>query len=179
MDILRKHLAQVVEGINLIDRGEYDGIVTALKVVKESKGTVWLCGNGGSSSLCAHFANDLVKMGRIRAGSLVEAIPLMTAYGNDDGWRYMFVKQLAMRMEPTDMVFGISCSGNSDNVVKALEWAYERKWLTAVLTGCSEDSEVNKVSDVVLHTRGVPDIRVQEDLHTIICHTIARELCEG
>jgi len=177
VDVLKKHLSQVVEGINLVDGGEYREILEALKLVRRRKGVVYTMGNGGSSALASHFSNDLVKMGRVKSVCLNDMVPTMMAYGNDEGWELMLMKPLSKLMGEEGMAFGISCSGNSENVVNAMAWAHGRDYLTAALTGCSQDSAIHHVAGSIFHAR-VPDIRVQEDLHTVICHALARGLQE-
>lgn len=177
MDVMKKHLSQVVEGINLVDGGEYRKVLEALKLVRKKKGVVYTMGNGGSSALASHFSNDLIKMGRVKSVCLNDSVPTMMAYGNDEGWEFMLMKPLSKLMGEDDLVFGISCSGNSENVMNALIWAHGREYLTAGLTGCSEESAINYACEALFHAR-VPDIRVQEDLHTIMCHALARGLQE-
>lgn len=177
VDVLKKHLSQVVEGVNMLDGVEFRGILDALKIVRGWKGVVYTFGNGGSSALASHLCNDLIKMGKMRAICLNDGVPTMMAYGNDCGWENMFMQPLSKMMGERDIAFGISCSGNSENVVRALEWADAHDYLTAGLTGCSSESGINKVAESLLHAR-VPDIRVQEDLHSIVCHALARGLQE-
>ena len=178
MDAIEKHLIQVSQGIGLLDRGQIETVVNALGIVRKLGGTVYLCGNGGSSALASHFTNDLIKIGRVRAVCLSDNVPVMTAYGNDTGWNNMFSGPLE-RCEITekDALIGISCSGNSGNVLKAMEYARERAGFVIGLTGMG-DGAIVKMADLLVTAR-VPDMRVQEDLHTIACHAIARALQEA
>jgi len=178
MDVLKKHMSQVVEGINMVDGGEYWEVLEALKLVRKAGGVVYTMGNGGSSATAAHFTNDLVKMGKVRSVCLTGQVPLMMAYGNDEGWEMMLAKPLAKMMREEDMAFGISCSGNSENVVNALAWAHDRDWLSVGMTGCSHECAINGITSALIHTM-VPDIRVQEDLHLMLCHALARGLQEA
>jgi D-sedoheptulose 7-phosphate isomerase len=101
----------------------------------------------------------------------------MLAYGNDNGWDNMFVDLLEKMLGEKDCAFGISCSGNSVNVIRALEMARSRKVLAVGLTGENFHSVINDCAlDTLVHTPGTQDIRVQEDLHLIICHAIVRSL---
>lgn len=179
METMEKHMKQVEEGMSLIDLGEVEKMVQALAITRNLGGTVYVFGNGGSHATASHFANDLMKMCKIRAICLGDSIPITSAYGNDDGWENMFSLQLQRLLQEKDGVFAISCSGNSENVVQALEFVGGyRKALMLGLTGMSNESRINHLGlDALVHTR-VPDIRVQEDLHMIICHGLVRSLQE-
>lgn len=85
---------------------------------------VYVCGNGGSAATSEHFTTDLVKKG-IRAFSLSANTALITMIGNDYGFDQIFAKQLEVYGTPEDLLIGISCSGTSGNVVRALELARE------------------------------------------------------
>lgn len=178
MNKINVHLTQIEEGMSLLDQAQVQSAADKLKLVRLNGGTVYLCGNGGSHSTASHLANDLAKACRIKAVCLGDAVPAMTAYGNDDGWDMMYANALVGKITSNDALIGISCSGNSINVVNALN-AAKRGWaLTIGLTGLSNQSKMCALElDVVIHA-SVPDIRVQEDLHSIICHAIVRALME-
>ena len=178
MDAIRIHKNQVYEALTLLDDAEIWGMVEVLRLVRNMGGMVYLMGNGGSASLAEHFTNDLVKMARIKARCLVCETAVVTAYGNDNGWENMFLEPLAKLYDPAkDCVLGISCSGNSVNVVKALRWA--SKSLTIGLTGISNSSGINEADcSALVHVRA-PDIRVQEDTHLMVCHAVVRALQEA
>jgi D-sedoheptulose 7-phosphate isomerase len=169
------HFEQVLDGLNLLDETEIKQVIMTLAVVRKLDGTVYLFGNGGSHATAGHFANDLVKMCGIRAVCVGDMTSAILAYGNDNGWDNMFVDLLEKMMEKRDCAFGISCSGNSTNVIRALEMARNRDVLAVGLTGESFHSVINDCAlDGLVHTPGVNDIRAQEDLHLMICHAVSR-----
>lgn len=173
------HFSQVAEGMTLMDQEEIERAIFVLKEVRKKSGVMYLFGNGGSSATASHFANDLMKIARVRAVCLADATPVVTAYGNDDGWDKMFLEPLSKLFDgEKDGVAGISCGGSSLNVLSALEWTAGRTQLTIGMTGQSESSPINKIDLTALVHARVPDIRVQEDLHSIVCHAIVRELQE-
>ena len=180
MDTIIKHLSDVEEAMTLLDKEEVQKLIELLKIVKSKQGTVYLFGNGGSHATASHFANDLTKMCRIRAICIGDMKPTVSAWGNDTGWENMYYGTLGEMVKENDALVGISCSGNSENVVRALRAGLDEwKLLTACLTGQSEISMVNLLGlDAVVHAR-FPDIRVQEDLHLMICHAVVRSLQEG
>jgi D-sedoheptulose 7-phosphate isomerase len=179
MDTIIRHFEHVEDGMNLLDEVEIRRAVDVLKVVRNLGGTVYLFGNGGSHATAGHFANDLMKMCGIRAVCIGDMTSTMLAYGNDNGWDNMFIDQLKEMIDRKDCAFGISCSGNSVNVIRALEMTRSRDILAVGLTGESFHSVINDCAlDALVHTPGVQDIRAQEDLHLMICHAIVRSLQE-
>lgn len=181
METIGKHLSDVNEGMSLLDKDEIMKLVELLRVVKKKAGTVYLFGNGGSHATAGHFANDLMKICHIKAVCVGDMVSSMMAWGNDTGWENMFFGPLSKMVQWNDALIGISCSGNSANVVKALD-AGTNHWnvLTGALTGISDSNKVSKLGlDAVIHTHGVIDIRVQEDIHLMICHAVVRSLQEA
>jgi D-sedoheptulose 7-phosphate isomerase len=169
------HINQVIEALTKIDHRELQRVEDILGYVRSEGGRVWLAGNGGSSATASHFTNDLVKMCGIQAFCLSDMTPLATAFGNDDGWENMY-SSLVNKLEDTiDAVIGITCSGNSKNIVEFLENS-AATW-KIVLTGGNFESAVSKMIslDAILRAEH-PDIRVQEDVHSVLCHALARRL---
>lgn len=178
MNAIIKHLTQVEEGMTLLDRDEVLQMVRVIRLIKAAAGTLYLFGNGGSHATASHFANDLTKMIKIRAVCVGDMTPVVTAYGNDTGWENMFASHLSAVCRDTDGLVGISCSGNSNNVLKGLGVGKTKGLLTIGLTGISNSSPINYLDlDALVHAR-VPDIRVQEDLHMMVCHAVVRCLQE-
>lgn len=176
MSITRKHFSEVSEVMTLYDNEEIQQAINALQIVKKARGTIYLFGNGGSHATASHFANDLVKMARIRAVCVGDMATAMLAYGNDNGWERMFSDPLGQMLKPGDGVIGISCGGESENVLRALELAVRKNALAIGLTGNSLQSRINGLGLNALVHANYPDIRVQEDFHLMVCHAIVRTL---
>jgi D-sedoheptulose 7-phosphate isomerase len=172
--MLGKHLSEVSEAMTLLVDDEVGRVVDILEIVKKAKGTVYVCGNGGSHATAGHFVNDLVKQLRMKAVCLGDMSSAVYAYGNDNGWDNMFSDLLDGMVTNKDCVIGISCSGNSENVVRALDVGARKGALTVCLTGPVSTSRVHSVGlDAAVHVYA-NDIRVQEDLHLMVCHAIVR-----
>lgn len=170
------HFNQVSEAMSLVDETEVRRVIDILEMVRNQHRRVYVMGNGGSHATASHFVNDLNKMCRVRAYTVGSDVPTVYAYGNDNGWGNMFSDAIAGQIEQGDCAVGFSCSGNSDNVVRALETARNRGAWAVGITGLSKSSEMAKMAlDAVVYVP-VPDIRVQEDLHLMICHAIVREM---
>ena len=150
-----------------------------LSRVRAQNASVYILGNGGSASTASHFANDLMKIGGMRALSVPGMIPTVTAYGNDTHWHQMYAAVLGVMLLPQDVVVVISCSGNSPNVVEAVKCV---KGLplpglkVIALLGADVNCKVAKLEPNVSIFVPFRDIRVQEDCHLAICHSIAGDL---
>jgi len=133
---------------------------------------VWVVGNGGSAATAIHFANDLQKICGIDALPLPALISTVTAYGNDNGWDKMF--SLAMKsFRIGNILVAISYSGTSKNVIEAAKHALECDGKLIVLTGeVWEENILGNMPGVII---SVPsdDIKIVEDVHLAICHSIS------
>jgi D-sedoheptulose 7-phosphate isomerase len=138
--------------------------------------TVFLYGNGGSAALASHCACDLgkgtsmVNRARLRVVSLTDNIPLITAWANDSAYENIFVEQLRNLMQPGDISFAISCSGNSPNVLNALRYSRD---LGAVNVGISGFAG-GRMTDLCHLCLVVPSENMQliEDLHLAVSHAV-------
>lgn len=176
MNQIQKHLSEVDEAMSMLD---VENIKTAVKILKEVKtedAAVYLVGNGGSAATCSHFANDLVKACGIRAYSIPDMTSLTLAYGNDNNWDFMFYDVIRhLKKSNYDVVFAITCSGNSRNIVEAMNFKFD----VILLTGPSEDSFALKLNPSVAIKAMAQEITVVEDVHLMVCHAIIKELMYG
>ncbi|HEY3175143.1 MAG TPA: SIS domain-containing protein [Candidatus Polarisedimenticolia bacterium] len=143
---------------------------------------VILMGNGGSAALASHFAVDLGKgtarpdRQRFRVLSIVDNTPVMTAYANDFSYADVFSEQIRTLASPGDVVFGISGSGNSPNVLNGLKAARERGAVTVALTGY-RGGKVVEMADVTLVVPS-DDMQHIEDCHLSLTHLFMQAMCE-
>lgn len=140
-------------------------------------------GNGGSAATASHFACDLAKgttmdnpsmRKRFKVTALTDNVPLLTAWANDIDYENMFVEQLKNLLEEGDLVIAISGSGNSKNVLKAVEYANTRAAKTVGLTGF----EGGRLKDMVKECLIVPSNSIEriEDVHLILEHLLCSYL---
>lgn len=148
--------------------------------------TVFLFGNGGSAALASHLATDLGKgthspgpeslrgVKRLRVLSLTDNVPLLTAWGNDTSYDNIFAGQMENFIQAGDVAFGISGSGNSPNVLRALELARRVGATTIGLTGCGGGKMIELLDCTII----VPSDHMQqvEDAHLILAHLIFLDL---
>jgi D-sedoheptulose 7-phosphate isomerase len=139
---------------------------------------VYVCGNGGSAAIASHFAGDLNKGAniagrhRFRASALVDNVPALTAWSNDEGYAVAMAEQLRNFIEPGDLVIAISGSGNSANVVSALALARQAGASTLALCGFDGGQLARpELSDVTIH---VPSHSMEqvEDAFSVLCHCL-------
>jgi D-sedoheptulose 7-phosphate isomerase len=168
-----EHFTELSAVLFSIDHDEVHKAITLLKTAQERGSFVWIVGNGGSAATAEHFANDLVKMCRIRAIAIPAQTPTVTAYGNDDGWGDMFLHALDVFQSPDDVLVTISCSGRSENVVRTAKGIRN----LIVLTGeMSQDNELARLPAAACISIPHEDITIVEDIHLAICHCIAKAL---
>jgi D-sedoheptulose 7-phosphate isomerase len=141
---------------------------------------VFIMGNGGSAATASHFALDLAKntimagAPRLKAISLTDHVPLITAWSNDTAYEHIFAEQLANMIEPGDVVIGISTSGNSLNVINALQLAREVGAFTVALLGAT-GGRIKAMVDAYILAPG-QNIEQEEDAHMILAHVITRHM---
>ena len=141
---------------------------------------VFIIGNGGSAATASHFALDLAKntimpqVPRLKAISLTDHVPLITAWSNDTAYEHIFAEQLANLIEPGDVVIGISASGNSLNVINALLLAQQSRAYTIGLLG-AKGGRIKDIVDAYVLAPG-QNIEQEEDAHLIIAHVITRHM---
>jgi D-glycero-alpha-D-manno-heptose-7-phosphate kinase len=155
----------------------YD-VVKVLHQKRRSGATIFVLGNGGSASTATHFVCDLAKNTRVqdvvdfKVVGLADNMAIFSAYANDEGYESVFKGQLASLVNKGDVVIGISGSGNSMNVIEAIEFAKSAGALTIGMTGF-DGGKLGKITDIQLH---VPSTNIDqvEDTHLILEHIITR-----
>lgn len=128
---------------NLLTQLDADRIAQAIgwmRAARDKGNTIYICGNGGSASISSQMVVDIVKGASLRKKArfkmigLTDSIATITAYANDEGYETVFVEQLKNFAQQDDLLIGISGSGNSDNVLQAIEYANETGCKTIALT---------------------------------------------
>ncbi|MGI9101546.1 MAG: SIS domain-containing protein [Terriglobales bacterium] len=153
-----------------------DQIVASILDAYRRRRSVFAYGNGGSAALASHCACDLGKgtavpdQQRLRFMALTDNVPLITAWANDSAYQDIFVEQLRNFLQPGDISFAISCSGNSPNVLKALQYSRQVGATTIGIAGF-RGGEMKDLCDVCLI---VPSDNMQliEDMHLAIAHAV-------
>jgi D-sedoheptulose 7-phosphate isomerase len=166
-----------------LDVDEIDRFVQVLADARDEGRTLYLCGNGGSGATASHVTGDLMKGAsygmpkRFRAICLNDNAATLLAYANDVSYDDVFVEPLKNWLRPGDVVIGLSGSGNSRNVLKAIDHANENGGITVGLCGYP-DGQLEKRAQVVVHPR-VHDMQLAEDVHLILGHIVMVQLGMG
>ena len=182
MDPVLKYLSELQVIIQELPRDSIQRVIDTLAEGRMKGKQTFIMGNGGSASTASHFVCDLVKNTRIdginsfRVIGLSDNMPLITAYANDEGYENVFVQQLANFVQPDDIVIGISTSGKSPNVIRAIEHANEVGAITIGFTGF-DGGLLGSMVDIHVH---VPSdcIEQVEDIHLVLEHLICKTLRE-
>ena len=169
---------RVSELLRNVNQAEIIALLTALKITISDKGTIYVIGNGGSAATASHFSTDLRiiaqrKKVMVKVVSLTDNSSAITAIGNDLEFEKIFSTQLQGILTDQDLVFCISASGNSKNLISAVEYANDIGAKTSALVGF-DGGTLSKISrDYCL----VPSLNGEygptEDIHLSICHFLA------
>lgn len=157
---------------------QVDGIIDALMRAYEEQKNIFIFGNGGSAALASHFACDLGKgtairhngHKRFRVMALTDNVPLMTAWANDSCYDKIFAEQLRNFIAAGDVAFAISGSGNSPNVLQALQVARDRRALTMGLTGF-RGGQMKTLCDICV-VLPCNNMQLIEDFHLSVTHAV-------
>lgn len=176
------HTIKVLKGLESIDLDKMQQAAELiwLTSVSNHRNNIYTIGNGASAAIAQHWACDYTK-GCKRGGlrprviSLAANIPLMTAISNDMSYDEVYAFQLEALGQPDDVLVTISSSGNSPNVVEALEMAKVLQIKTIALTGMSPDNKCTQLADISIHV-DCDEYEATEDVHQAIMHMIAKYL---
>jgi D-sedoheptulose 7-phosphate isomerase len=173
---VQAYLAQLQQIVAQLSMELIDQVIAVLLESLQRDSKVFIFGNGGSASTATHFACDLAKntivagAPRFRVIALTDNVSLMTAWANDTSYDNISAAQLSSLVEPGDVVIGISCSGNSTNVLNAIAVARHYGAITIAFTG-DQGGRLKEMVDMCIQVPS-PRIEQQEDVHLILEHCI-------
>jgi D-sedoheptulose 7-phosphate isomerase len=182
----RQFLQRVGEELLRVDTAQIQTLADLIYGCYQTGRTVYLIGNGGSGSNCSHFCEDLGKgtirredfdndhKRRLRVLSLTDNTPYILAWGNDEGFDRVFVEQLKNLGNPGDLLIAISGSGNSPNILRAVDWANRHGLKTIGCTGFTG----GKLQTLAQHNFHVPfdDMGIVESIHLTAFHWVVDHL---
>jgi D-sedoheptulose 7-phosphate isomerase len=183
---VRAFLDRVKEELQRVDPAEIKKLSDLMYDCYERGRFIFLIGNGGSGSNASHFCEDVGKCTlrredfdndkkkRVRILSLTDNTPYILAWGNDEGFERVFVEQLKNLASPGDLLIAISGSGNSPNILRAVEWANRHDVKTFGCTGFSG----GKLRTLAHHNFHVPldDMGIVESIHLTAFHWVVDDL---
>ena len=182
MNPVRAYTTELQATLERLPEERIQEAIQLLALARLNRKQVFIMGNGGSASTASHFVCDLAKNTRnvnlpsFRVIGLADNMAIFSALANDEGYDQVFAQQLSSLLQPDDIVIAISASGNSPNVVNAVELANRMGATTIGMTGfdggrlkAMVDLEIHVASHVIEHV---------EDIHLILEHLICKELRE-
>ena len=182
----QQYLARCAEEFGRLDLNQTAGLADEIYSAYQDGRFVFICGNGGSGSNSSHFCEDLGKstlrredftndsVKRLKVLSLTDNTPYILAWGNDEGFDRIFVEQLKNFASPDDVLIAISGSGNSPNVLNAVEWGNRHNLRTWGITGYGG----GKLKSLAKNNLHVPldDMGLVESIHLVLFHWILNDV---
>jgi len=180
VDYIQEYIQDLHDTLDLVPNSGIEKFIEILKEARLHDRQVFVMGNGGSAATATHFAGDLGKNTRakglphFRVFGLADNITAITAYANDEGFENVFSHQLEGLLRENDVVIGISTSGNSKNILNAIELANAACAVTIGLTGF----DGGQLASMVYLNIHVPSNRIEqvEDIHMMIEHIVVSAL---
>jgi D-sedoheptulose 7-phosphate isomerase len=179
---LQTYVDNFIDLLQQIDQQEVMALVDAIEDAYKNDQFVFIIGNGGSGANASHFCEDLAKgtlcdfenQKRLKVLSLTDNTPAILAWGNDEGYDRIFVEQLKSYGRKGDMLLAISGSGNSPNIIKAVEYANENGMKTFGMTGY-DGGKLKQLAHQSFHVRCM-NMGVCEAVHDVFFHYLVEEL---
>jgi len=172
-----EYLEKLKEILDIFPHDSFERIAMALLAAYEENNHIFIMGNGGSGATASHFACDINKgccadahEKKFKVVCLNDNVPTMLAYANDLSYDKVFVEQLKNFLQASDLVIGISGSGNSENVLQAVSYAREKGAKTVGLCGF-DGGRLSKIVDIPLIV-DINDMQKVEDVHMIVVHML-------
>lgn len=176
----QQYIDLVKSTLDALDPKALDALVEAFHTTYEKGGNIYTMGNGGSGASASHAAGDFLKGAsygldkRFKMICLNDNLPSMMAIANDIGWESIFVEPLKNFLSEDDLVIGISGSGNSKNVVNALEYANANGATTVAMSGF-KGGKISEIATINVHAP-VMDMEVTEDVHMVIFNIVKKQM---
>lgn len=180
---IKAYFDKEIATVQALDLEEVAEAVSAIKAAYDREATIYVFGNGGSAATASHFVCDFNKGiceksdKKFNLICLSDNTPMITAIANDISYDDIFYFQLKNKLKPTDLIIAISGSGNSKNVIKAVEYAKEVGTKAVGITGYS-GGKLRQLADYRMHV-AIDDMQVTEDVHMAFDHMMYRVLTDA
>lgn len=173
---IKKYFKKINDVLDKLDVEIISRIANLLIKTLNNEGTIYIFGNGGSAATASHFQNDFNRtladysQKKFKVNCLSDNIPTLTAIANDFSYDDVFFKQIENRLLENDIIIAISGSGNSTNVIKAVEYAKTKAIKVVSFTGFN-GGKLRLLSDYDLNV-GIDNMQITEDVHLIFNHLL-------
>ena len=182
--MLAQYFVRFQDILSTIPMNQVVQFAEEIRQTKARKGKVFVCGNGGSAALASHFVTDMGS-GSVDRGehfpmiSLVDGSPVLTAAANDFGYDHVFSRQLKNLADSKDLLITISSSGNSQNLIEAVDVARTLRMRTCGLLGFDGGKLHSQVDVAVVVESAIGEYGPIEDSHSCILHAVTELLRKG
>lgn len=179
---LKKYIEEEIRVLNSLDLDDINTVMNVLEKARLERHRIFICGNGGSAATATHFAGDFNKglseklEIKYDFECLSDNLPMMMAVANDTSYDEIFRQPLMNKLHKGDVFIGISGSGNSKNVVNAMEYAKENGGITIAIVGYS-GGKLKEIADYHIHVN-IDDMQISEDIHMVLDHLMMHTLYE-
>lgn len=179
-DDIIDYITSEIDVLKHIDTSEVESAAATLYEAIHKQKTIYCFGNGGSASTASHFVNDFNKILNSKCEKkfscicLNDNVPTIMAVANDIGYEDIFRFQLEGHINPGDIIIAISGSGNSKNIINAVEYAKKQNAIVIGLTGFNGGA-LGEMCDINLHAP-IDNMQITEDIHLMFNHLIVSVL---
>lgn len=182
MEFIQDYISTLQLTMDQLPRQTISDVIDLLQQARRKGSQVFVLGNGGSASTASHFACDLAKntrqegLSHFRVIGLTDNMAMFSALANDEGYENVFSEQLASLVRPADIVIAISASGNSKNVINAVEASHRFEATVVGFTGF-DGGRLRQLADLNIHVNS-DIIEHVEDIHLMLEHLIVKTIKE-
>ncbi len=176
--IANDYLASLTAELDRLDVDALLRIVTRLRAARDAGAMVFTAGNGGSAATASHWVNDLAKATRrpgrrsFRVIGLADNISWFSALANDEGYERVFAGQLENLARPGDVLIVISASGNSPNLIRAVDHAREARMTSIALLGFDGGQLLKRVDEAFWVPTPYGAYGLVESIHSVACDIV-------
>jgi D-sedoheptulose 7-phosphate isomerase len=174
------YVARLKSALDLLPQPELESLANALVTAWKERRQVFIFGNGGSAGNAIHLANDYLygisrQLGKaMRVHALPANSAVLTCLANDEGYESIFIQQLAVLANPGDIAIALSGSGNSPNILRALEYCRDNDIQSFAILGFS-GGQAKSIADHAIHAP-IEDMQISEDLQLVVGHLMMQWL---
>lgn len=180
-NMLQTYLDREIEVIRSLDLDDINKVMNILESARVEERHIFTCGNGGSAATASHYCGDFNKgisenlEIKYKFECLSDNIPTMMAVANDIGYEEIFRASLKNKFKKGDILIGISGTGNSMNVINAMEYAKKAGGIAIAIVGY-DGGKMKQMADYCIHVN-INDMQISEDIHMILDHVMMSTLC--
>lgn len=180
--VLESYRQELLKALRTLPLDALEEALSLLRAARDTGHQVFIIGNGGSAATAAHMVSDLSKstiqrdMPRLRVVTLIDNMPLITAWANDTGYENVFAQQMRNLARSGDVLIALSGSGNSENILRAVRLARELGMTTIGMTGAA-GGHLKEMVDLCISVQSSVPGQI-EDVHHAIGHMLAHALAQ-